>query len=58
MDYLERILQRLVDDGKGEGFMARSLRDQIAAQTGGQTAQNLYITGMVKRNLDQKPQGE
>jgi hypothetical protein len=58
MDYLERILQRLVDDGKGEGFMARSLRDQIAAQAGGQTAQNLYITGMVKRNLDQKPQGE
>jgi len=49
MDYLERVLQHLVDNGKGEGFMARSLRDQIAAQGRGQSAQDVYITGMMKR---------
>lgn len=49
MDYLERLLQRLINDGEGKSPMARSLRDQIAAQERGQSAQEMYITGMMKR---------
>jgi hypothetical protein len=49
MNYLERQLQRLIDDGEGKGPMAGFLRDQIAAQERGQGAQDMYITGMVKR---------
>jgi hypothetical protein len=49
MDYLERQLQRLINKGEGNGAMAGFLRDQIAAQGRGQSAQDVYITGMMKR---------
>ena len=54
----EQRLARLVKNYGENSRIVSMFRDQIAAQAGGQTAQNLYITGMVKRNLDQKPQGE
>ena len=49
MDYLERQLQRQIDKGRGDGFMARSLRDQIASRKRGQSAQEMYIVGMADR---------
>jgi len=52
MDYLERQLQRLMASGEGKSPMARSLRDQIAAQERGESAQDVYVTGMMKRNPD------
>lgn len=49
MSYLERQLQRLMANGEGKSPMANSLRDQIAAQERGQSTQEMYITGMMKR---------
>jgi len=51
MDYLERLLQRAIDKGQGNTFMAQSLRDQIASRKRGQSAQEMYIVGMA----DKKP---
>jgi len=50
MDYLERQLQRAIDEGRGNGFAARSIRAQIAARARGQSAQEMYIIGMVNRD--------
>lgn len=58
MDYLERLLQRLINDGEGGSPMARSLRDQISAQERGQSAQETYITGMMKRQPAQFRKGQ
>lgn len=53
MDYLERQLQRLMANGEGKSPMANSLRDQIAAQERGESAQDMYVTGMMKRDPEQ-----
>ena len=53
MDYLERALQRLMAKGEGKSLMANSLRDQIAAQKRGESAQDMYVTGMMKRDPEQ-----
>ena len=50
MDYLERQLQEEIDDGYGDGFVARSIRAQIAARARGQSAQEMYIIGMMNRD--------
>lgn len=49
MDYLERQLQRLMANGEGKSPMAGFLRDQIAAQERGESAQDMYVIGMMKR---------
>ena len=50
MDYLERQLKRLTDKGDGKSPMAGFIRDQIAARARGQSAQEMYIIGMVNRD--------
>ena len=50
MDYLQRQLERLTEKGLGKSFAARSIRDQIAARARGQSAQEMYIIGMVNRD--------
>lgn len=54
----EQRLARLVKNYGESSRIVSMFRDQIAAQERGNSAQDLYITGMMKRNLDQKPQGE
>ena len=49
MDYLERNLQQLINKGKGNGFMAQSIRQQIEDRDSGQSAQEKYLIGMVQR---------
>ena len=58
MDYLERQLQRLMANGEGKSPMARSLREQIAARERGESAQDMYITGMMKRQPGQMREGQ
>ena len=62
MGYLEEQLERLIKKGRGKGFAARSIRDQIAARARGQSAQEMYIIGMVNRDTglkrDEKEEAE
>jgi hypothetical protein len=54
----DRRLKRAIEKyGENDPYV-QMIRDQGAADARGNSAQDLYITGMVKRNLDQKPQGE
>ena len=50
MRTLEQRLQGLIEEGRGNGLAARSIRDQIAARARGQSAQEMYIIGMVNRD--------
>lgn len=51
---LEAILQRQLAAGAtDDDFVVKQLRRQIAAQKGGKTARDLYVSGSVK-----KQQGE
>jgi hypothetical protein len=49
MSYLERLLQREIDKGRASGAVAQSLRSQIANQASGQSAQDMYVAGMIKK---------
>ena len=49
MDYLERNLQWLINEGKGNTLVAQSLRQQIEDRDSGQSAQEKYMIGMVQR---------
>ena len=49
MSYLEEALQRQINKGKGDGPLARSIRDQIAARKSGQSAREMYVAGMIKK---------
>lgn len=49
MNYLERLLQREIEKGRGSGVVAQSLRSQIANQASGQSAQEMYVAGMIKK---------
>lgn len=47
---LEKMLQRQLDKGETEdSFIVKQLRRQIAAQATGKTAEELYVTGSVKK---------
>ena len=49
MDYLERNLQRLINNGNGNSLIAQSIRQQIEDRDSGQSAQEKYLIGMVQR---------
>ena len=49
---LEKMLQRQLDKGEAEdSFIVKQLRRQIAAQKTGKTAEELYVTGSVKKAM-------
>lgn len=49
MDYLERQLKRMIEKhGENDRFV-QMIRDQIAARDRGQSTQDTYIIGMMKR---------
>ena len=50
----ERRLKRMIEKYGESSRIVSMFRDQIAAQERGQSAQDMYITGMMKR----KPENE
>ena len=49
---LEKMLQKQLNKGEGEdSFIVKQLRRQIAAQATGKTAEELYVTGSVKKAM-------
>jgi hypothetical protein len=49
MSSLQDQLERCLDRHGPESKMAQQIRNQIAAQKTGKSAQDLYLTGSVKR---------
>lgn len=49
MSTLEQMLEREVAKRGEDSFVAKQLRRQIAAASSGQSAEDLYVTGAVKK---------
>ena len=49
MSTLEQQLARELQEHGEDGFVVKQLRRQIAAKNSGQSAQDLYVTGAVKK---------
>jgi hypothetical protein len=47
--FLENHLERAIKRHGEDSFIAQSLRDQIHAQETGKSAEDIYVTGSVKR---------
>jgi len=54
---LEKRLSRAISRHGENSFIAQSLRNQIHAQETGKSAEDIYITGSVKRPKEAPPNG-
>jgi hypothetical protein len=55
MNFLEKQLQIEISKRGENSPVAQMLRNQIMAEKSGQTLQNLYVTGAVKRPVQKNP---